>query len=74
MGGKHHRRKRFKLDPKTQVGFRRYVKNRERAERLTVSGWKKGVSKGPYQEGAVPWRTWREPTQLVPLALETEDK
>lgn len=27
----------------------------ERAETLTESGWKEGVSKGAYHEEAVPW-------------------
>lgn len=31
------------------------MKNRERAEKLIVSGWKKGESKGPDQERAVTW-------------------
>lgn len=65
----------FKLGPTTQVGLRFHVKTRERAEKFIASGWKKRVSQGPYEEGAVPWGIWREPTSLVPLTLwETGDK
>lgn len=60
--GRFHRRKKYKLGPATQVGLRLHMKNGKKAEKLMVSRQKKRESRSPYQEGAVTWGAWREPT------------
>lgn len=55
----------YKLDPKTHVGLRSHMKNREKAEKLMASRQKKRVSKSPYQKGAVIYGAWRAPNWLV---------